>query len=79
MLEIITISLSPLITTFSYISSVPGLPRFVRVSIKRMRKHSKLMRKRFECFHMRLIKTRTERGRPRTEARNRNQWVKSWN
>ena len=23
----------------------------------------------FECFHMRLIKTRTERGRPGTEAR----------
>ena len=44
------------------LASVPGLP--VRVSIKRMRKHSKLAN--FECFRMRLIETRT--GRPGTEA-----------
>ena len=44
----------------SVLASVPGLPRSVRVLIKRMQN--------FECGRMRLIETRTERGRPGTEA-----------
>ena len=45
--------LSILLVIYIYVASVPGLPRSVRVLIMR---------------RLRIIKTRTERGRPGTEA-----------
>ena len=47
------------------IASVPGLPRFVRVLIMRRR----------QTFKKTVIKTRTERGRPGTDAITQTQGV----
>ena len=48
------------------VASVPGLPRSVRVLIMRRRQ---TFENRFSnVFRLRIIKTRTERGRPGTEA-----------
>ena len=47
------------------IASVPGLPRFVRVLIMRRR----------QTFEKMVIKTRTERGRPGTDAITQTQGV----